>query len=225
MPAAAQASVILPPPRLCCGYPHYVNAQELPSNRIALRNTVLLSQIRRMMSHLEFAGVVVTCGTCREALTQLGAAAMFGCEIQDVSAFARRRGLTLAAENRSGAVLYHTPCHDALGGAGLALLRELGVDAQTVPHCCSEAGTLALSRGDIAWAMRKRKCVALQKMRTGDRSTILTNCPSCLQGLTRNESAGIFPRHMAEELALRHGGADWHARLAALFPRHEVIAF
>jgi FAD/FMN-containing dehydrogenase/Fe-S oxidoreductase len=218
-------AVILPPPRLCCGYPHHANAREASANRIALRNTVLISQIRRMMSHLEFAGVVVTCGTCKEALTQLGTAEMFGCEIQDVVAFVSRHGLSVAADNAPHAVLYHTPCHDALGGTGVALLQKMGVDALAVPHCCSEAGTLALSRGDIALAMRKRKCVALQHARTEDRSTILTNCPSCLQGLARNAAAGIFPRHLAEELALRHGGVGWRQQLAGLFPKHEVIAF
>jgi FAD/FMN-containing dehydrogenase/Fe-S oxidoreductase len=218
-------AVILPPPRLCCGYPHHVNAQEAAANRIALRNTVLISQIRRMMSHLEFAGVVVTCGTCKEALTQLGTAEMFGCDIQDVATFVTRRGFSAAAGDAPGAVLYHTPCHDSLGGAAVPLLKELGTDARTVPHCCSEAGTLALSRGDIALAMRQRKCTAIQKRNAGEHATILTNCPSCLQGLTRNAATGVVPRHLAEELARRHGGTGWHRRVPELFPKHEVIAF
>jgi hypothetical protein len=34
---------------------------------------------------------------------------------------------------------------------------------------------------------------------------VLTNCPSCLSGLGRNESLGFKARHLAEALALSCG--------------------
>ena len=58
-----------------------------------------------------------------------------------------------------------------------------------VPHCCGEAGTLALSRPDIARAMRSRKAVAFQSAarETGTEKIVLTNCPACLSGLGKHE--------------------------------------
>jgi D-lactate dehydrogenase (cytochrome) len=80
-----------------------------------------------------------------------------------------------------------------------------------VPHCCGEAGTLALSRPDIAAAMRARKRDALQSVFHGinGQKVVLTNCPSCLSGLGRNESSGFKARHLAEELAISVDGKDW----------------
>ena len=100
--------------------------------------------------------------------------------------------------------------HDSLAGGGLKLLGSCGWSAIAVPHCCSEAGTLALSRPDIADAMRERKLAALQ-VATGGKNgmPILTNCPSCLQGLGRNvPGAGVRPRHLAVECAERAGGPE-----------------
>ena len=221
---AVGATVVLPPPRLCCGFPHRANAYQPLAGRIELRDTVLLSQIRQMMSHLTFDACVVSCGTCRESLGHLGAREIFGCETLDVTTFARSRGLQVAG---GGEVLYHTPCHDSLAGSGLKLLRSCGWSATAVPHCCSEAGTLALSRPDIADAMRERKLAALQAATGGTTGLpILTNCPSCLQGLGRNvPGAGIRPRHLAVECAVRAGGAGWMDGLTSLFPRIEAVAY
>jgi Fe-S oxidoreductase len=218
------ATVVLPPPRLCCGYPHRANAYQPLASSIELRDTVLLSQIRQMMSHLTFDACVVSCGTCRESLGHLGATEIFGCAAQDVTAFAHSRGLTVPG---SGAALYHTPCHDSLAGGGMKLLAACGYQATAVPHCCSEAGTLALSRPDIAEAMRTRKLAALHTATGGTPGLpVLTNCPSCLQGLGRNvPDAGIRPRHIAVECAERIGGPDWKNDLSRLFPRIEAVAY
>jgi FAD/FMN-containing dehydrogenase/Fe-S oxidoreductase len=220
----AGATVVLPPPRLCCGFPHHANAAESRAGRIELRDTVLLSQVRRMMSHLAFDACVVSCGTCLESLGLLGAPDVFGCGLQDVSAFALARGVAAAG---GGDCLYHAPCHDSLGGAGLRLLKGCGRAAAGVPHCCSEAGTLALSRPDIADAMRERKLEALREAAGGRTGIpVLTNCPSCLQGLGRNaKAAGVRPRHLAVELAERAGGAGWAKELPSLFPRIEAVSF
>jgi len=80
-----------------------------------------------------------------------------------------------------------------------------------VPHCCSEAGTLALSRPDITDAMLHRKRAALLEVLgpAGGRATVLTNCPSCLQGLGRNGALGARPQHLAVALAERLGGLAW----------------
>ncbi len=201
--------VVLPPPFLCCGFPHRANAKEEAHGKIVLKDVIVFSQIRGMLRHLTFDAVVVTCGTCMEALEEMEAGKVFGCPIADAVGFASSRGLSLPSD---GEALYHTPCHDSFGGDGPRLIREaLGIEAAEVPHCCSEAGTLALSRPDIAGAMRGRKREALSDALAGkpERRTLLTNCPSCLTGLRRNGGLGIDARHVAVEAARRLSGPSW----------------
>jgi Fe-S oxidoreductase len=95
-----------------------------------------------------------------------------------------------------------------------------------VPHCCSEAGTLALSRPDIAEAMRHRKREALAEAKgaAASRPIVLTNCPSCLTGLRRNEDLGVEPRHVAVE-AVRRLSPDWRARFEARARNAAVVRF
>lgn len=203
------ARVILPPPFLCCGFPARVNAKDEMHRRQALRTAVILNQIRERFGHLRFDAVVVSCGTCRESLADMNAESIFGCPIADVSGFAIENGLSAGIEPGR---FYHAPCHDSLDGNGKALLARLGHPAVAVPHCCGEAGTLALSRPDIAAAMRARKRDAFQSAFHGagrEKKVVLTNCPSCLSGLGRNESMGFAARHLAEELAICLDGEKW----------------
>jgi Fe-S oxidoreductase len=81
---------------------------------------------------------------------------------------------------------------------------------ETVPHCCSEAGTLALSRPDITDAMLHRKRGAISEA-LGDRrrATMLTNCPSCVNGLARNRALGVEAKHLAVALAEKLSGPGW----------------
>jgi len=222
--------VVLPPPFLCCGFPHRANAKEEAHGKVVLRDVIVFSQIRGMLRHLAFDAVVVTCGTCMEALERMEVGEVFGCEVTDAVAFAGSRGLALP---KAGTALYHTPCHDTFGGAGLRVLASaVGVEATEVPHCCSEAGTLALSRPDIAEAMRHRKRGALADargerpdgVRAGARPVVLTNCPSCLTGLRRNEDVGVEARHVAVEVA-RRLSPDWRALFAGRARRSTVVRF
>ncbi len=210
--------VVLPPPFLCCGFPAHANARTGQHSRLVLRDTILFSQIREMFSYLSFDGCVVTCGTCREALEAMDAATLFGGRIADVASFAQERGLRLGppAAPAPGGYLYHPPCHDSLDGKAGALLGGLGGfgEVATVPHCCSEAGTLSLSRPDITDAMLHRKRGALGEALGGRRGvTVLTNCPSCVQGIGRSRALGVEPRHLAVELAERLSGPAWLDRL------------
>ncbi len=217
--------VVLPPPFLCCGFPHHANARGRQHSRMVLRDTILFSQIREMFSYLQFDACVITCGTCREGLDQMGAATLFGGRLVDVSAFAAERGLQLEG---SGDYLYHAPCHDSLDGKATELMARLGGFSRVEPvgHCCSEAGTLALSRPDITDAMLHRKREALAEALGGERSaTILTNCPSCVQGLGRNRSMGITPQHLVVALAERLSGAGWLERFRAQAARARAIQF
>jgi FAD/FMN-containing dehydrogenase/Fe-S oxidoreductase len=223
--------VVLPPPFLCCGYPAHFNAKTDEHSRHVLRDTIVFSQIREMFSYLSFDGCVVTCGTCREGLDAMEAGKIFGGRIVDVAAYADERGLRLPPLAPSGDgpdFLYHPPCHDSLQGRAEQVLVKLGGfgKVEAVPHCCSEAGTLALSRPDITDAMLHRKRGVLDEALHGRRAaTILTNCPSCVQGLGRNRPMGIEPKHLAVALAEGMSGAGWLDRFKEQAAKAHAVHF
>ncbi|TRX01652.1 DUF3683 domain-containing protein [Candidatus Methylobacter oryzae] len=203
--------VVLPPPFLCCGFPAYANGQSEMHSQNDLRVTILLNQIRDMFSHLEFDGCVLTCGTCREGLSEMETGKLFGGRMVDITRYALERDLHIGGDG-SESYLYHAPCHDSLDGKALDVMDKLGGfgSVTSVPNCCSEAGTLSLSRPDISAAMlhRKRESLA-EAMPEKGQATILTNCPSCMQGLGRNKGMGVTPQHLAVALAEKISGKSW----------------
>ncbi len=222
------ARVVLPPSFLCCGFPAWANAAAEQHGRAALRDTIVFSQLREMFAHLSFAAVVVTCGTCRESLQAMEAGKIFGAPVLDATRFLQERGVRIEA---GGEVLYHAPCHDPLDGKAAAVLERLaGLRLRHVPHCCSEAGTLALSRPDIADAMLHRKRQALaegrEELQAGAEASaprlILTSCPSCLSGLGR-AGVGLEPRHLVVELARALSGEGWRERALEQAARAEAV--
>jgi Fe-S oxidoreductase len=218
--------VIIPPLHQCCGFPAKVNAKKKMAAISSLRDTIILSQIREMLGHLVFDGFVVSCGTCREALHEMGCGEIFACDILDVSQFVLDNGALPVMAKRQETVLYHTPCHDSIDGMGKNLLGRLVTTVKPVADCCSEAGTLAVSRPDIADAMRRRKRQSLERAMLGERTTtIATNCPSCLSGLGRNRDLGIMPQHIAVLLAASLGGEQWRGEFASLAARAERVTF
>ncbi|MBK9519896.1 MAG: DUF3683 domain-containing protein [Anaeromyxobacter sp.] len=223
---ATGARVVLPPPYLCCGFPARVNAKEELHSRQVLRDTILFSQIREMFSYLEFDACVVTCGTCREGLETMGAERLFGDRVVDVAGYAAEQGLTVPG---GGDYLYHAPCHDSLDGKAGAVLGRLGGfgSVVAVPHCCSEAGTLSLSRPDITEKMLHRKQDAFGEAlhEHPGRSVVLTNCPSCVQGLGRSRGLGVEARHIAVALAEKLSGAGWLDRFRAEAARAHAVHF
>ncbi len=218
--------VVLPPPFLCCGYPAHFNAYTEQESRHVLRDTILFSQIREMFSYLEFDACIVTCGTCREGLDAMEAGKIFGGRLADVAAYAQERGLRI--EDGGDGYLYHAPCHDSLEGAAHDVLSKLGGFGRpvAVPHCCSEAGTLSLSRPDITDAMLHRKRAALEEALQGRRgATVLTNCPSCVSGLGRNAAMGVEPKHLAVALAEKASGPRWLDAFRAQAARAHAVHF
>jgi Fe-S oxidoreductase len=89
-------------------------------------------------------------------------------------------------------------------------------------RCCGEAGTLAMSRPDIATQVRFRKeqelrAAAAQLRATGARGVkVLTACPSCLQGLKRyNDDAQLDADYIVVEVARHVLGDTWMADYVA----------
>jgi D-lactate dehydrogenase (cytochrome) len=215
--------VVLPPPFLCCGFPAHVNAKTAQHSRNVLRDSILFMQIREMFSHIDFDACVISCGTCKEGLSAMNTEALFN-RIVDVSAYLAEVGLKLEG---SGGYLYHAPCHDSLGGKAGNVLKQMGgFDSVTaVPHCCSEAGTLSLSRPDITDQMLQRKREELKSAIDDSHKTVLTNCPSCLQGLGRNRDLGIKPQHIVVELAEKYAGESWRKQFEAVARRATAVRF
>lgn len=218
--------VVLPPPFLCCGFPSHVNAQNDLNARMVLRNTVMFSQIREMFSYLDFDACVISCGTCLEGLESMETNKLFGGRIVDVLSYAVEQGLTLEGDE---ACLYHAPCHDSLGGKAVGELGRMGGfgTVTPVPHCCSEAGTMALSRPDITDSMlqRKREAISEALDKAGERGVMLTNCPSCVQGLGRNRDLGIEPLHIAVAIARKLSGGEWKQRFMEQAARAAAVSF
>jgi FAD/FMN-containing dehydrogenase/Fe-S oxidoreductase len=215
--------VVLPPPFLCCGFPAHVNAKTAQHSRNVLRDSILFAQIRDMFSQVDFDACVVSCGTCKEGLGAMNAEALFN-RIVDVSAYLAEVGLKL---NGSGDYLYHAPCHDSLGGKAGSVLKQMGgFDSVTsVPHCCSEAGTLSLSRPDITDQMLQRKREELKSAMDDNHKTVLTNCPSCLQGLGRSRDLGIKPQHVVVELATKYAGQNWQRQFETIARHATAVRF
>lgn len=223
-------SVVVPPPYLCCGFPHRANAALETEKRLELINMVVFAQIREMFRFLRFAACGFTCGTCRERLTEL--ASLFEAPARDVAALCVPR---LAPATRQGdhseggfAYVYHPPCHDSLDGAGACLITAtLGGSLTVSEHCCSQAGTLALNSPQLAAAVAAKKWSGLGEAakEARDQGRWLTNCPSCLQGLGRLLGAEVECRHLVEELAEHFGGPCWREELADLLKHYEVVTF
>lgn len=220
------SQVVLPPPFLCCGFPLKVNAKTELFNRITLRNSIMFSQISEMLSYINFDACIISCGTCLDSLREIESDKIFNCQLSDVSKFALENGIKVTEPRK---MLYHAPCHDSLEGGAKTLLNETcGYEITPVPDCCSESGTLSMSRPDISNSMLKRKRVSIEEAaNTGNTETkvILTNCPSCIQGLGRNADSGILPKHLAVELAEQTGGELWEQDLKRLLTNSEAITF
>ena len=229
--------VVLPPPFLCCGFPAHVNAKTSLYSRTVLRDTILFSQIRGMLAYLDFDACVISCGTCREGLVQMDTKELFG-RVVDIAGYLAERGLRVEGDGPSGATggverhsrkyLYHAPCHDSLDGKAARVLLELGGfgGVEAVPHCCSEAGTLALSRPDITDAMLHRKREALaEAIGEGLTATVLTNCPACVQGLGRSREVGVEAVHIVVALAEKLSGAEWKKQFQAQAARATAVVF
>ena len=94
-----------------------------------------------------------------------------------------------------------------------------GIDVPLNDRCCSEAGTLATARPDIANQLRFRKEAELKqgiKDLTGEEKAVngnvklLTSCPACQQGLNRYQNeTGLKTDYIVVELANNLIGSEW----------------
>jgi Fe-S oxidoreductase len=104
---------------------------------------------------------------------------------------------------------------------GEAIINELmGNEMINNDRCCSESGTFAVSRPDIAKQVSFRKEAEIHKdlntlinkdvATKADNVQILTTCPACRQGLSRYEDrTGVSSVYPIEILAKEKLGKNW----------------
>ncbi|WJW75866.1 DUF3683 domain-containing protein [Thiohalobacter sp. IOR34] len=221
------AQTVLPPGYLCCGYPQTAAGDAERGRRISTDNRVLFHRVANTLNYLDIRTVIVSCGTCMDQLMEYEFEQIFpGCRLLDIHEYLMEKGVSL--EGLDGMrYLYHDPCHTPMKThAPLAVAgRLLGREVQLSDRCCGEAGTLAVSRPDIATQIRFRK---QQELTEGiaslggaeavgvDGIRLLTACPACQQGLSRYAAdTGLEARYIVEELAERLLGEDWQRQFIA----------
>ncbi|TCK19366.1 FAD/FMN-containing dehydrogenase [Thiogranum longum] len=218
------AQTVLPPGYLCCGYPQTSSGDLDKGKQISTDNRVLFHRLANTLNYMDIKTVILSCGTCMDQLQQYQFEQIFpGCRLLDIHEYLMEKGVSLEGVEGQQ-YLYHEPCHtpmkthNSLKVAG----QLLGADVKLSDRCCGEAGTLAVSRPDIATQIRFRKQEELENDLRGltgkDRVTdgsvkLLTSCPACQQGLSRYaEDTGLETRYIVSELADRHLGKDWQKR-------------
>ena len=212
---------VLPPGYLCCGYPQTASGDEARGHRISVNNQVLFHRVANTLNYLDIRTVIVSCGTCMDQLQQYRFDQIFpGCRLLDIHEFLLEKGV--ASEAVEGVqYLYHDPCHTPMKTHNPLRVAEglLGQAVTLSNRCCGEAGTLAVSRPDVASQVRFRKQEELaagiraltgnERVRSGE-VKLLTACPACQQGLSRYRGdTGLETDYIVVELARRRLGEDW----------------
>jgi FAD/FMN-containing dehydrogenase/Fe-S oxidoreductase len=213
--------VVLPPGYLCCGYPQTAIGQHEEGQRITTENRVLFHRVANTLNYMDIRTVVVSCGTCMDQLQEYEFEKIFpGCRLLDIHEYLMEKGVKLEDE-ADVSYLYHDPCHSPMKQHNpvtvASTLMQSGVTLSD--RCCGEAGTLGVSRPDIANQLRFRKLEELSagikavsgKERVKDSSIkMLTSCPACQQGLNRySDDTGLEVSYIVEELAKRELGDLW----------------
>ena len=219
------AQCVLPPGYLCCGYPQTASGQAAKGEEMTLRNRVLFHRVANTLNYLDIRTVVVSCGTCMDALMDYEFEKIFpGCRLLDIHEYLMEKGVKVDGV-RGVRYLYHDPCHTPMKThQPVKVVNELmGAPVALNDRCCGESGTLAVSRPDISTQVRFRKEEEMVKGAEALRADgfqgevkVLTSCPSCLQGLSRYDNdAGTSADYIVVEMARHLLGENWMPEFVA----------
>ncbi|MDJ0832506.1 MAG: DUF3683 domain-containing protein [Gammaproteobacteria bacterium] len=213
------ARTILPPGYLCCGFPQLAAGQAQKGHQITTQNRVLFHRVANTLNYLDIKTVIVSCGTCLDQLEKYEFEQIFpGSRIMDIHEYLVEKGFKLnqASDTR---YIYHDPCHTPMKQqVPIEVASELMQQpVELTNRCCSESGTLATARPDIAHQLFTRKLESMQeakqKVQDGNEDTsvkCLTSCPACQQGLSRYEKlTGVSTDYIVVELARQNYGEQW----------------
>jgi len=208
--------VVIPPEFICCGYPMLANGMTEQADIRSYENRVLFHRIADTTGYMDIEHIIVSCGTCYEMLEKYEIENIFnGASIMDINEFIAEEGFYGDTRTPGPPVLYHEPCHTPLKHLGYEKTFEklLGTSPVNIPNCCGEGGTLALSTPDISNTLRGRKKLNLLGLTRRRRVSVLTTCPSCVQGLCKiNDGVSVKGRSLAVYAAERFLGGDWEKK-------------
>ena len=215
------AQTILPPGYLCCGYPQTAAGQAAKGAQITTENRALFHRVANTLNYMDIKTVLVSCGTCMDQLLKYEFEQIFpGCRLLDIHEYLMENGVKMESTN-GVQYMYHAPCHDPMKKYDSTKVASAltGINVPLNDRCCSEAGTLATARPDIANQLRFRKEEELKKGikdLTGEEKAVngnvklLTSCPACQQGLNRyQDDTGLKTDYIVVELANNLIGKDW----------------
>ncbi|MCX6138618.1 MAG: DUF3683 domain-containing protein [Ignavibacteriales bacterium] len=212
----AGVRVVIPPEFLCCGYPLLANGRIDQANMKSYENRVILHRIAAATGYMEIRDVIVSCGTCYEMLERYELENIFnGAHLIDVNEFLVKQKLYHALPPSKHQLLYHEPCHTPMKALGAQQTIEslFSQSPVTVPSCCGEGGTLALSTPEIANVLRERKAAAIEEATSHSRVTVLTTCPSCVQGLSRiSNGVAVKGKSLIVHAAEQYLGKQWEKK-------------
>ena len=148
-----------------------------------------------------------------------------GADLMDVNEFIAKEGLYASVNPAMQRPLYHQPCHNPLKHLGeeKTFQKLYGNTPVSIPDCCGEAGTLALSRPDIAIKMRQRKSDNAEAFDKGKDIDILTTCPSCVLGLSKlSNGRKVNGKSLIVFNAEHFIGKDWKKKFISSVKRNKV---
>lgn len=210
---------VLPPGYLCCGYPQNASGDFEKADDIVTRNRVLFHRVANTLNYLDIKTVIVSCGTCYDALAKYHFDQIFpGCRILDIHEYMLEKNV-IVPELQGKPYLYHDPCHSPIKTTlSMNVVKGLlGDGVKLSDRCCGESGTFAVSRPDIATQVKFRKEEEIRKnikelgVPEGEKVKMLTVCPACLQGLHRyRNDTPIEPEYIIIEMVKKIMGENWH---------------
>lgn len=223
MVSEAGAQTILPPGYMCCGYPQKAAGNAAKGEQITTENRALFHRVANTLNYLDIKTVLVSCGTCLDQLMIYEFEQIFpGCRIMDIHEYLMEKGLRLN-QPTGMKYMYHEPCHTPMKIHNPIKVASTLMNTEVIEsdRCCGEAGTMAVSRPDIATQLRFRKEEEMMqgiKDLTGEEGKaaakgkvkMLTSCPACQQGLNRyEETTGIETDYIVVEMAANWLGEQW----------------
>ncbi len=104
------AQCVLPPGYLCCGYPQTASGLAAKGEEITLRNRVLFHRVANTLNYLDIKTVVVSCGTCMDALMDYEFDKIFpGCRLLDIHEYLMEKGVRVEGAAAACATCTTTP--------------------------------------------------------------------------------------------------------------------
>ena len=205
--------VVIAPEYLCCGYPFLHNGDVNAAQNKSYENRVVFHRMADTISYMNIEHVVISCGTCLEMLGKYQLEKIFpDASLIDISELIVKNKMYPTPEYGK-TILYHDPCHTPLKTIGVdkTFSKLFGKQPRTVANCCGEGGTLALSTPGIANNLRQHKTENIVNVvGNGSEVTVLTTCPSCVQGLSKiSGKLNVTGKHLAVELAEQYLGKNW----------------